>query len=137
MYPHIDSNIIRVLLLLSHIDTDDRTWWAQRIGTSHAGGGCETVQKRNEGVRGRYAQRTYRGIGPGPKHLVHGRITRPELRRRSHTGLPQTGSQLRRSCRMHRCFQATVVCILDVNALARLVHGFVQGSSEYHLLRHA
>jgi len=122
---------------MTHIDTVGRTRWAQRIGTNHAGGRCETVQSRDEGVRGRYAQRTYRGIGPGPKHLVHGRITRPELRRRSHTGLPQTGSQPGSYCRMHRCLQATVVCILNVNTLARLVHGFVQGSSEYHLLCHA
>jgi len=35
-----------------HTDTFSGTRWAQRLGTSHSGSGCETVQRRDEGVRG-------------------------------------------------------------------------------------
>jgi len=132
------SIIIRLLLLLSRIDTVGGTRGAQRVGTSYVGGGFKTVQRRDEGVRGWRSRRTHHGVWPGQERLVHGRITYPEPRRGSYTaGLLRTGSRPGCACRMHRCLQASVVRVLDVKALARLVHGFVQGSPEFDLLHHA
>jgi len=133
------SIIIRLLLLLlTRIDTVGGTRWAQRLGTSHAGGGCKTVQRRDEGIRWWRSRRTHHRVWPGQERLVHGRITHPEPRRGSYTGgLLRTGNRPGRTCRMHRSLQASVVRVLDVEALSRLVHGFVKGSPEFDLLHHA